>query len=70
MTTYDDWKTHNPADDYFEQPADCTCIKHEGDDRWCPIHGEDPDYALEEQKTLEEERLDELLRDVGLIDDD
>jgi hypothetical protein len=52
MRGYDDWKT-TPPDDPPEDP-DCTCYHHgrrrHRRDKWCPVHGKDPDQAYEEQR--------------------
>lgn len=48
---YDNWKQTNPDDEYIdERPEGCECNKRIGDYLWCPIHGKDPDDALDEQR--------------------
>ena len=50
---YDAWKTHNPEDDGWpegEHDPNCTCKPYRAD-KWCPLHGLDPD---EEREKLRE----------------
>ncbi len=53
MRGYDEWKTHNPADDQFgedEVEDGCTCVNRMRRDKWCPVHGLDPDEERERQR--------------------
>ncbi len=65
MRGYDEWKTHNPADDYLgpdpdeeedEDLSGCTCPHKLGAggvrmiDRDCPVHGIDPDAEYEKMR--------------------
>lgn len=48
MRTYDDWKTTPPPLwDEAERDPDCTCTGRKRD-KWCPVHGIDPDTARDE----------------------
>lgn len=47
---YDEWKTHNPADDYWPDEVEegCTCREigaggARKTDEWCPLRGRDLD---------------------------
>lgn len=44
---YDEWKTRLPAEPFDPEDEDCTCTT-ERRDKWCPVHGKDPDEAYEE----------------------
>lgn len=47
---YDAWKTTPP--DEPPEDEDCTCYdqlrRRRRPDRWCPVHGQDPDDARDE----------------------
>ena len=45
---YDAWKTRLPAEPFSDDP-DCTCTT-ERRDKWCPVHGKDPDDSYEEKR--------------------
>ena len=57
-SSYDAWKTHNPEDDCWdgEDEEGCTCPRTLGaggarmTDKWCPLHGLDPDAEYERQR--------------------
>jgi hypothetical protein len=51
---YDAWKTRLPPEPYSDDP-DCTCTT-ERRDRWCPVHGKDPDQAYEERRERQWDR--------------
>lgn len=56
--TYDEWKSRDPADAYWdgEDEAGCTCGRRLGaggirmTDKWCPLHGLDPDAEYEKMR--------------------
>ena len=59
MTSYDSWKTTDPNDRWLdddEREEGCTCSGALGaggrrkTDKWCPIHGLDPDIELERMR--------------------
>ena len=41
MRGYDEWKTRLPPEPICDDPA-CTCTTYRMD-KWCPVHGLDPD---------------------------
>lgn len=55
--SYDDWKTTDPADRWLvseeEREEGCSCPDDLGaggrrkTDKWCPVHGIDPDEAYD-----------------------
>ena len=46
---YDNWKTTEPEEfDHRSDDPDCTCFRKR--DRFCPVHGIDPDQAREERR--------------------
>jgi hypothetical protein len=54
---YDNWKTHNPADDYLgDAEEDCICTTKRS--RYCPVHGINQDQALDELRDRQMERDD------------
>ena len=55
--SYDDWKT-DPGD-YIpedEREEGCACNVRMGDNKWCPVHGLDPDEEREKQRDRESDR--------------
>ena len=57
--TYDEWKTTDPRDRWpdDEREDGCTCPDAPGaldgrrkTDKWCPVHGIDPDEAYERMR--------------------
>jgi hypothetical protein len=56
---YDAWKTSSPDDEYIpadERPEGCKCHKRFADNEWCPVHGRDPDAALDEWRERQRDR--------------
>jgi hypothetical protein len=56
MKGYDEWKTTDPTDCWDGEIEDgCTCGRRLGAggyrriDKWCPIHGLDPDEERDKQ---------------------
>lgn len=45
---YDRWKTTEPPEPYSED-VECICTT-ERRDRWCPVHGLDPDDEYEKMR--------------------
>jgi hypothetical protein len=45
---YDAWKTRLPEEPYSDDP-ECTCTTYRLD-KWCPVHGKDPDAAYDERR--------------------
>ena len=59
---YDEWKTRLPAEPICDD-EDCTCTTHRRD-KWCPVHGLDPDDEMEKRRERDWDReLDELDRE-------
>ncbi len=47
---YDQWKLATPPEyemDDEQRDEDCICIGGVDHDKWCPVHGVDPDIARE-----------------------
>jgi hypothetical protein len=56
--TYDEWKTTNPQDEYLGEPDNPDCICTHRRHKFCPVHGIDPDYALDQ---LRDQRMEDKL---------
>jgi hypothetical protein len=57
MSSYDDWKLASGYDEWDgEQEEGCSCPRTLGaggtrrTDKWCPLHGLDPDAEYERQR--------------------
>lgn len=54
---YDEWKT--TPDEYIppdERPEGCECNRRLADNKWCPVHGLDPDEEYEKTREREWDR--------------
>lgn len=51
---YDAWKTTEPDEPYSEND-ECTCTARRRD-KWCPLHGIDPDEEREKRRERDWDR--------------
>lgn len=51
---YDNWKTTEPPEPYSDDP-ECTCTTARRD-KWCPVHGLDPDDEYEKLRERQWDR--------------
>jgi hypothetical protein len=51
---YDAWKTRLPPEPYSDDEK-CTCATRRRD-KWCPVHGLDPDDELDKLRDREWDR--------------